>query len=339
MGMWRRPIFADLANATLSGWHRIVREHLHTSDHRMFHKATGVQLSTLMDDARWLKMRRAMMRRIMGIDKVVEHPLNELGLHVLRALVSERIADKVRVARGSHRHPLYERFMRDGVLILRNVVNSSRALETLFEAGQVDALLRMASGFQQLEARGFTPWATYTHVKADPQFYAHVDTYHPTWKIFVFHRTRLRSGPLHYVRGSHRATLGKLRWLYNRTRILTSARATAAMPVLDATGPFADATHGFHGSLRMLGFDPEVHHSSAEQYYGFEQYGFEKPTPIVTSDGLTLVVVDVSGVHYRGFALPGATRIGSIFSGQGGGCSGCLPRKNPFYCEALPQAC
>ena len=86
MGHWRRPIFADLVNASLVGWWRVVHEHLSASDHALFEQATGVAFSTLVNDDRWAGMRRPIMRRIMGIDKVVAHPLNDLGLHVLRLL-------------------------------------------------------------------------------------------------------------------------------------------------------------------------------------------------------------------------------------------------------------
>lgn len=337
MGHWRRPIFADLVNASLVGWWRVVHEHLSASDRALFEKATGVAFSTLVNDDRWAGMRKPIMRRIMGIDKVVAHPLNDLGLHVLRALVSERITDKLRLARGSSRHPQYQRFMEDGILVLRNVENSSAALEGVFDSRHVERLLRMVSGFRKLEADSFTPWATHVHETADPQFYAHVDTYHPTWKIFVFQRTTINNGPLHYVRGSHRATVGKLRWLYNRTRALTSPRMTAVPPVNDATGPFSDASHGFHDSLRVVGFDPAVARYLPGESFG--RFGFEPPSPVLAGEGMTLVVVDVSGIHFRGHAPPGAQRVGAIFAGKGGGCNGCIPRKNPFFCQTLTETC
>ena len=63
------------------------------------------------------------------------------------------------------------------------------------------------------------------------------------------------------------------------------------------------ATHGFDGSLRFLGFDPPRGIPSAVT--SLIEYGFKPPTPITVADGLMLVVVDTSGLHYRGYARPG----------------------------------
>ena len=171
----------------------------------------------------------------------------------------------------------------------------------------------------------------------DPQYYMHVDTYHPTWKIFAFQRTPLERGPLHYVYGSHASSEGKLRWLFNRTRTLLSNRQTPAKAI-DAIGPFSDRTHGFHPSLRVVGFEPAKRARGVPDET-FRRFGFADPTPIVAGDGMTLVVVDVSGLHFRGWAEPGTRRIGSGFAGKGGGCLMCIPRKSPLHCERLPADC
>jgi hypothetical protein len=195
----------------------------------------------------------------------------------------------------------------------------------------------MVSGFRRLGAQSFTEFSSLKHVATDPQYYMHVDTYHPTWKVFVFQKTALENGPLHYVYGSHRNTESKLRWLFNRTRTLLSARQTP-IKTIEATGPFSEATHGFHPSLRVVGFEPSKRAAGLPEAT-FRRFGFPIPTPIVAGDGMTLVVVDVSGLHYRGWAAPGTLRTFSGFAGKGGGCLMCIPRKNPFHCEKLPDDC
>ena len=141
--------------------------------------------------------------------------------------------------------------------------------------------------------------------------------------------------------GSHRCNEGKLSWLYNRTRNLLTTKQTPTKTI-EAGGPFSDATHGFHPSLRVVGFEPTQHATKRAQGLPgatFRGFGFPSPTPIVAGEGMTLVVVDVSGLHFRGWAKPGTQRHGSGFAGRGGGCLMCIPRKNPFHCEKLPPDC
>ena len=325
-------------NATIGELQRMARTHLSANDLALFEHVTGGSVDSLLHDPAWQRTGRRTMQRLMGINKVVAHQLNARGLHVLRSLLTERITDHMRHTRGSTAHPLYERFMAEGILVFHDVQNISRTLEGLFSANdrQVERLLHMVSGFHALGANSFTEWEEHTHFATDPQFYMHVDTYHPTWKIFVFRQTRLEHGPFHYVYGSHRNGAGKLRWLFNRTRSLTTNRMTANKAV-DATGPFADSTHGFHPSLRIVGFEPARNARLPEA--GFHRFGFAPPTPVIGGDGMTLVVVDVSGLHFRGWALPGVRRMGSGFAGKGGGCLMCIPRKSPWRCEHLPHDC
>ena len=329
----------NVENASIAELRRLTEMHLRPDDLSTFERVTGGALSALLEHPAWQKTNRRTMQAIMGIRKVVAHELNAHGLHVLRAILTERIADHLRRSRGVAAHPLYEQFMRDGILIFRDVQNFSSTLDGLFSAGdrRVENVLRMVSGFRRLGADSFVDWSTHTHFATDPQFYMHVDTYHPTWKIFVFQRTTLEQGPLHYVYGSHRNNEGKLRWLFNRTRRLLTSRDTPTK-TYDVTGPFQEATHGFHPSLRVLGFDPSLRMRGLPGET-FHSFGFREPTPITSGDGMTLVVVDVSGLHYRGFAAPGATRVGSGFAGKGGGCLVCIPRKNPFRCATLPPDC
>ena len=329
-------------NASLTELRRLAELHLTPSDRETFAAVTnGESVANLLGDPSWHKTNARTLSKIMGIHKVVAHPLNARGLHVLRSLLSERMADHVRRARGSTAHPLYERFMKDGILVFRDVQNVSSTLDGLFAARdrQVEGVLRMVSGFKRLGADSFVDWSTHTHIRTDPQFYMHVDTYHPTWKIFVFQKTTLDQGPLHYVYGSHRNSLGKLRWLYNRTRTLVSNRDTPTK-TYEALGPFSDATHGFHPSLRVVGFEPPAwRQKGVIPGASFRGYGFADPTPIVAGEGMTLVVVDVSGLHFRGYAEAGTTRVSAGFAGKGGGCLVCIPRKSPFHCANLPPDC
>ena len=57
-----------------------------------------------------------------------------------------------------------------------------------------------------------------------------MDTFIPSWKVFVFSRTSHEQGPFHYVVGSHRNTEGRLRWLFERSRALVNASRCASLP-------------------------------------------------------------------------------------------------------------
>ena len=204
---------------------------------------------------------------------------------------------------------------------------------------------------------------------SDPQFYMHVDTFHPTWKVFVFAAgTQLENGPFHFVNGSHGAhTIGKLRWLYDRSRMHVhvdfvnhgtgsiysmaeaASAATSAPPAQRTTtkgatavlreGPYDDATHTVgrtaSGAIRFVGFDPKQGPAGgASVAASLSSYGLPLPTPVLVAPGgsPTLVIVDTSCFHFRGYARPGAKREAARLDGRGGGCSGCIPRKNVYAC-------
>lgn len=177
------PVLSRLDTATITELKRIAQAHLRAEDFATFQRVTGTTVAALLDDPVWRTTPAHIMRKIMGINKVVAHPLNANGLHAFRALLSERIADHIRHSRGfSTDHPEYDRFMRDGILVFPDVQNISRTLDGLFSAqdSQVERLLRMVSGFQKLGADKFMDWEPHTHASLDPQYYMHVDTYHPS---------------------------------------------------------------------------------------------------------------------------------------------------------------
>ena len=93
-------------------------------------------------------------------------------------------------------------------------------------------------------------------------------------------------------------------------------------------GPYTEATHAGHGSIRFLGFDPEV--GPAGIVGALRIFGFREPMPLLAADGATLVIADTSGLHYRGFAPPGATRQSVRMD---------VPRKNQFLCMTPARPC
>jgi len=356
---------------------QLVDRYLTKDDLRAFKAATGTSVSRLLQlistavsagdkcdfIAPW-EGTADLLTAIMGTDKVVHHQLNRHGLHPLRALLSERILDHMRRLRSAEKHELYDRLLSDGIVVIPHVdklLNTS--VEKLYTArdGYVAHLFEAISGYgrpccgtggnaaQQGKGASLTwprgnvfssvrPFLFHAH---DTQIYMHVDTYNPTWKVWVFAHTTLREGPFHFVYGSHRNTEGRLRWLYDRTFNSSGARGGKSLKKRKLNhGPFRDETHGWQDSIRFVGFDPAapVNKTSAAD---LRRYGFAQPTPIVTPPrGLTLVVADTSALHYRGVPQRGvAARWASRLNSYGGGCGYCIPRKNPFFCGLNPEAC
>lgn len=318
---------------TVARFKAAVRKFLSAEDERLFANATGVDVARLMDDAEWDRMSPTTLLKIASGEKVLAHPLNRLGLHPLRALLAERMADSRRVRRGSTAHSHFQSLDTDGIVVIEY---------TDTDELECDAdLLRAVSGYASVGDTRFSERLSEdSRDETDIQLYMHVDTHMPTWKVWLFTPTSMDHGPFHFVKGSHRNTLGKLRWLYERTSHLV----VEPPPHGDThTGPFADTTHGFHASIRFEGFD-WAHPAAIAPH--LQAYGFPPPTPIVTTAPLTLVIADTSAFHFRGLALPNRTRrshrlrrrhatslIALCYAGVD------IPRKNAFFCDDLPPQC
>jgi len=279
------------------------------------------------------------MNSILGTSKFVFHELNAFGLHLLRSLLSERMTDNRRKRLGSDRHHLYEQFQRDGILVLHNVSHDqvSKLNKKLFP---------MVSGYRYFGSpRVSSIFAPALTGVLDVQLYMHVDTFLSSWKYWLFQKTDIEQGPLHYVPGSHKNTESKLLWLFEKTRNYTTFRDIKThQEVFEKEklnhGPWRDDSHGFHASLRMDDFDwtqPEAINSKL-QSYGFTQTA----QPVLVPHGLALVIADTSGLHYRGVSTKGKKRYAAHLKKLPVACAdhvGDLPRKNLFFCDRKPEFC
>ena len=321
----------------------------------LFSRATGETVEAVVR-AVARESKRAARNRVTAQDKFLPDPANRRGLHPLKALLAERMHDTLRrhtraniggATLDNREARELATFDAHGVLALpmdRDMVGGdlNASLAGLLQAddGRVARLLKRVSGYSELCAHHFTSMNSIRHVRGDPQYYAHVDTFHPTVRVWLFPpQTTVSRGPFFYVAGTHRNTQAKLAWLFNRTRTLTTqaarpARKGARQPTSQPRaggGPFADAVHGFDGSLRVVGFDPR---DTGASVAALGTFGFPRPRPLTTGDEYTLVIADTSGVHFRGWAAPGTERwdatldIGNI-----------IPRKSTYFCADAPNLC
>lgn len=329
--------------------------HLRPADAATFEKATGSTVAAMLRGARDAAqavttsdpLPCASAPVVLSTKKVVPHPLNARGFHAFRALVATRVMhDVVAKGAGNWRHIL----LRDGY-----VAEAFAGLD-----GHNRLPVEIAAKLETLFRRNFStvqgPWERAVTIPQDKQHYLHVDTYLPTYKAWLFSNVTVADGPFAYVRGSHHASVHKLRWLFGRTRHLTSMQAMpgASPDTYAARGPFAEATHGYEASLRFAGADPDDEVATAT---ALRAAGFERPT-LFTSPGTTLVVVaDTSGLHARARQAPGNVRTQLLppipllprlppadlpdeVRGEAvGGGRNCAPRRNVFHCARHALQC
>lgn len=326
-------------NASVKELRRLIGKHLAPSDVEMFEKATGSSISMLLG-----KINDETASAAMSNSKMVGHELNKYGLHPLRALLSERLTNSLRNKRAKSwsRTPeladIISTAISTGIVVfpLSRPLDSCNSLQ--FDDGMILKVLHGISGYRDVHATRISEYTEFTHSSKDEQYYMHVDTFFPTWKVFIFApNTTVSSGAFHYVRGSHRNTEGKLRWLYDRTKTWTKDRPFKELDK-SQLGPFSDNLHGYEGSIRMLGFNPPK--GVVEEGNSLGSYSFGSPEPITVGDGYgSIVIADTSGLHYRGYAAPGAKRTAARIMSSGGGCGGCVPRLNPFRCDSYAKEC
>jgi len=255
-----------------------------------------------------LNMGSCELNQVLSAVRFIPHPHNTLGLTVLRHILAERIYKARQLRSGVSDHPDYASFTKNGFL-LKDL--------TQLSDDDVLELLRMASGEQSIGIPTAIRWASRntSHTENDPQYEPHLDnSCGPIIKVWVYGKdVSLDSGPLHYSEGSHRwiqsdhidtyadknVKRARLRWLHQETILpALEAMKEPALRVRDGTD---DAPgHGFKPLKPIL------------------------PLP---NASLTLVLVDSSGLHHRGEAVPGVVRKSLRLLGDN---AGGLPRLNPF---------
>ena len=295
---WRAVVALALARAdevrfaakVSSWWHSdvaptfetleaVARTHLRKKDYGAFQRATGTSVGELLAGLRGCDAKRPdgatlpheALPVVMSTKKVVPHPSTRAGGSSARCWRSNHGRPSGRRARrrgGRRRATL----LRDGVVAEAYDPPGGRLLLPAAIAAKFEALFRR--NFSTATAGG---WERAVTAPNDKQHYLHVDTYLPTYKAWIFLNVTVEDGPFAYVRGSHHASVPKLRWLFERTRHLTSTRAMprASPHFYAARGPFEEATFGYEASLRFPGADPD---DAAATAAALRAAGFERPT-------------------------------------------------------------
>ena len=117
--------------------------------------------------------------QVMSSARFVPHELNHQGLTLLRHVLAERMYDARQAALGSHLHPDFEQWRRDGILV--------KKLDQLSDE-DVLGLLRMVSGEHSLGIPTKVEWSPRftVHAPGDPQYETHIDNaVGPIFKAWV----------------------------------------------------------------------------------------------------------------------------------------------------------
>ncbi|CAE7365223.1 unnamed protein product [Symbiodinium natans] len=251
---------------------------------------------------------------VLSASRFVPHPLNALGLHLLRSLLAERMADARAAERGFDKHPDYDTWSRQGLLL--------KDLDDPKLGGEkgVQQLLRMASGEEsegipelplRWQARNVT-----VQENPDQQSQLHIDTFAPIVKVWVFQNppgVSVDEGPLLFARRSHRNSEAKLRWMHayaqepaSEARAEPSFRLRGCAAAREAAPDFIEAVQG-HAMLEAAA----------------------AALPVLPLPGVrrTLVLADTSALHARGSGVPGRVRSSWRLAGDS---DGGLKRLNPY---------
>jgi hypothetical protein len=243
------------------------------------------------------------LERFISSDRFVHAPkLNALGMHLLRCLLAERITDERRREKGLHLHKDYDTYMRDGFLLKDFTTMSNDELRDI---------LIMVSGYEAEDIPDLI-WElrAVSSIEGDPNLDLHVDTFHPSWKVWLYGEDiEDRHGPFTFVFGSHANSEKKLRWLYKSS---------------NDPPPYGPSSYGSFriGEYGENGGNPTALSREDETSFGLpERQG-------VTGKSLMLLIADVSGLHARGGAEVGQIRRTFVLHGHDN--DGGLPRRNPF---------
>jgi len=288
-------------NSLVTAIQERVTRYLSVEDKHLIASISGHSVEELLNDLNNTDIvSYDVLSHVLTTDRFIPHDvLNKKGLSLLRAVLAERMTLARRRNLGLDKHPDTVVWERDGVLLkdFDHYTNEQNKQE-------FDELLQMVAASKSVSSTEFK-WVerNVTSMPNDPQREPHIDTFHSVVKMWVYERgvVTLESGPLHFMRGSHRNTPGKLRWMYN-----------ASLP--PATEAIKEPSLRFHG---------DVLDSSSETCMS----DILRPVLPLDCYNRTLVIADTSGIHHRGNAIPGTVRKTiRVSSGHDGG----LKRQNPY---------
>ena len=230
---------------------------------------------------------------------------DKIGMHILRCILAERIHNYKRDLLGICDYPEYEEFLENGVYIWENF--SSKDYD------RFQTLMTFITTRTNINFKPPWPQRTDQNMNFDLQYTCHVDTFHPAFKVFGYlNDVTKEHGPYAYVKGTHKNTPEKLKWLYdastNRTEQILYNGLTRESNI-----------ERWNDSFRLMTKEDYCIDSEKINKY-LNKYKLPNET-LVTGKANTIIITDTSGLHRKYPATPGFTRYSSR-------CV--VDRQNPF---------
>ena len=262
-------------------------------------------------------MEHAFGKNSVNTNVINNYDLNVKGLRLLRAVASYNVLNKRRAAYGLDTHEDYEEYITTGAVIkenflpeqehsqIKNLVNEyvekyphacigKKSLPGLVfnmkQNKKYQDIMNMCTATESNPNRELNA-KVINHTHRDYQHDLHIDKIYPTIKVWYYiNDTLIEHGPTYFVKGSHKNTKQKLKWLYKKS-----------LAVSHPSNYFEDYGDWFWSRFRP-GLENEQINSE------LNKQGFEKQTPLVFKEN-TLIVLDTSAFHRRGEANSNTLRV------------------------------
>ena len=275
----------------------LINKFITTEDKNLVSEITGTDFEKLTHITDW-ELYNNKTKHICS-----EH--DEIGMHLLRVLLAERIHDYKRSLLGALDYPEYEEFLENGIYIWEN-----------FNPNDYDRFQTLMTFITARPSINFRPpWQSRVdkHVDFDLQYTCHVDTFHPAFKVFGYlNDISKEHGPYAYVKGTHKNTPEKLRWLYD-------ASVNRSNQVMNNGLTRESNIERWNDSFRLMTEQDYCIDSNRINEY-LAKYNLPNET-LVTGKTNTIIITDTSGLHRKYPATTGFTRHSSR-------CV--VDRQNPF---------
>jgi hypothetical protein len=274
----------------------LIRNFIKPENSKQIENITGYRFAEIKEDSKELTY--CELKEILSATRFYNHKLNEKGLHLIRYILSENI----------YYHNLMNndvdddlrKWISDGILI--------KSLDTMSGSDYYGLMNKISLG------KGIPSYPLdliprdIVIQEDDTQNILHMDTFSKIIKIWIFENNSNiteENGPLNFVKGTHRISYNKLRWMYDY------GQETNRDVIIEP-------------SFRLR----NINNNTETRNYINEIDSLKIPIYPLNNTKRTIIFADTSAFHSRGKGLKGKIRKSLRIRGD---TDGGIKRLNPFY--------